>query len=84
MGGGSALVRSPRPARPLVRLGNNALVGDGHPADHEQSQVLDDVSRERIVADIVALDVKAKALPLQPATVRECDVEVEDRALVHR
>ena len=52
-------------------------------ADHQQPQVADDVRREHVVGDVVAIYVEAETLALDSASVGEVDLEVELHAMVH-
>ena len=66
----------------LVRLGDDRLVADAHGADHQQAQVAHDVVGERLVCDVVAVDVEAERIAAKAAAVGEVDLEVELRAFV--
>jgi hypothetical protein len=69
-------------SRALVALAKDPLVEDPHLPDHEQPQVAHDVGGQLVVVDVVAVDVEAKALPLDPPAVGEAHYEVELHAAI--
>jgi hypothetical protein len=65
-----------------VALADDLRVQDPRVGHHQQPQIAHDVGGQRLVIDVVAVDVEPEALALDRATVCEVDLEVELRASV--
>src|SRR5262245_27207463 len=74
--------RGGRSGGALVPLLDDLLVEDLHAPHHPQAQVANDVLRERVVVDVITVDIEPESLPLQATAVGELHGEIETRTLV--
>ena len=64
---------------PLV---DDLLIQDADLSYHQQAKVLDDVFGQRLIVDVVCIDIQTESLPLNSTAVREIDFKVEANPLV--
>jgi ligand-binding SRPBCC domain-containing protein len=62
---------------PFVALEDQLLVENTDLADHEETEVLDEVVGKLPIGDVIALNVEAKRLPLDSTAVGEIDLEIK-------
>lgn len=75
-GFGAITLRVDRPA--LVRLGDTALVEDAYLPDHKQAHILDDITGQFAVGNVVPGDIKPEILALNAAAVGKIYLEIEN------
>ncbi len=61
----------------LVRLGNDLFVQDLHVIDHQQTQIANDVERQRLIGNVIAVNVEPEALALDAAAIAEADGKIK-------
>src|ERR1700722_363935 len=71
-----------KPGLPFVLLVDNLLVQNIELANHQETQILNDVGSQVCVRNCVAVNIKSKPLTLKPTPVGKLKCEIESDALV--
>jgi hypothetical protein len=80
--GGTAEKWNPSSGSALVRLRDDLFVQNTHLPDHQQAHIPNDVSGQCVIGDRVTLNIQAKSLALNAASVGELNLEVKTHAPV--